>query len=98
MLARTLPTSTPSHAAPPSGMRTEAAATLGAFLALAVLWTWPLAAHRTTRIPYDPGLGTRDPGSGNRATNSEERPAESRIPSPWFGSGSHPRPPLGPEG
>lgn len=26
-----------------------------AFLALAVFWTWPLAAHLSTRIPSDPG-------------------------------------------
>jgi hypothetical protein len=26
-----------------------------AFLELAVVWTWPLARHLSTRIPHDPG-------------------------------------------
>ena len=29
--------------------------TFVAFLALAVVWTWPLAAHLSSRIPHDPG-------------------------------------------
>ncbi len=36
-------------------MRLGALGTFVAFLALAVLWTWPLAAHFTSRIPHDPG-------------------------------------------
>src|SRR5215207_1673783 len=28
---------------------------LGAFVALSIAWTWPLAAHLSTRIPHDPG-------------------------------------------
>jgi hypothetical protein len=28
---------------------------LAAFVALAIAWTWPLAAHFTSRIPHDPG-------------------------------------------
>ena len=26
-----------------------------AFLVLAILWTWPLSAHLSSRIPHDPG-------------------------------------------
>jgi len=36
-------------------MRRGALGSFVAFLALAVLWTWPLAAHFTSRIPHDPG-------------------------------------------
>jgi hypothetical protein len=36
-------------------MRPGALGTFAAFLALAVFWTWPLAAHFTSRIPHDPG-------------------------------------------
>ena len=37
------------------GMRRGALGTFVAFLALAVFWTWPLAAHFTSRMPHDPG-------------------------------------------
>jgi hypothetical protein len=36
-------------------MRRRALPILGAFLALAVVWTWPLARHLSSRIPHDPG-------------------------------------------
>jgi hypothetical protein len=38
----------------PAGIRLAAGA-LAACLALAVVWTWPLAAHVSSRIPHDPG-------------------------------------------
>ena len=34
---------------------TRASWWLVAFVALAIAWTWPLAAHVTSRIPHDPG-------------------------------------------
>ena len=37
------------------GMRPGALATLGAFVALALFWTWPLAAYFSSRVPHDPG-------------------------------------------
>jgi hypothetical protein len=39
------------------GARREITASwwLVAFIALAIAWTWPLAAHLTSRIPHDPG-------------------------------------------
>jgi hypothetical protein len=36
-------------------MRRGALVTFVAFLALAVFWTWPLAAYFSTRVPHDPG-------------------------------------------
>ena len=46
----------PSPLAPP-GARAGISASwwLVAFVALAIAWTWPLAAHVTSRIPHDPG-------------------------------------------
>jgi len=38
----------------PSPLR-RAALALGAFLLLAVLWTWPLTAHLASRVPHDLG-------------------------------------------
>lgn len=36
-------------------MRRRTVAIFVAFLALAILWTWPLASHLSSRIPHDPG-------------------------------------------
>ena len=36
-------------------MRSRALRIFAAFLALAVVWTWPLARHLSSRIPHDPG-------------------------------------------
>jgi hypothetical protein len=36
-------------------MRRGALATFVGFLALALFWTWPLAAHFSSRVPHDPG-------------------------------------------
>src|SRR6476619_2594566 len=39
----------------PESMRRRALPILLAFLALALVWTWPLARHISSRIPHDPG-------------------------------------------
>jgi hypothetical protein len=36
-------------------MRGRALRIFAAFLALAIVWTWPLASHLSSRIPHDPG-------------------------------------------
>jgi hypothetical protein len=55
MLAAILPTRSSSPPPPHAGVQTSASIWLGAFLALAIVWTWPLAAHLGSRIPHDPG-------------------------------------------
>jgi hypothetical protein len=49
----------PTSASPPiprhPGGQTSALGWFGVFLALAIAWTWPLAAHFGSRIPHDPG-------------------------------------------
>jgi hypothetical protein len=54
MLAAILPTTTSPPHRPPPAVRTSPVTWCGAFLALAIVWTWPLAAHIGSRIPHDP--------------------------------------------
>ena len=55
MLAAILPTGPPSPSQSATRSETSAFRWLVAFVALAVAWTWPLAAHLGSRIPHDPG-------------------------------------------
>ncbi len=55
MLTAILPTGSPPQPSLRAGFRASALLWPIAFLALAVLWTWPLAAHLSSRIPHDPG-------------------------------------------
>jgi hypothetical protein len=43
------------RSAPAVAGRTASIAALAGFTALAIVWTWPVAAHLTTRIPHDLG-------------------------------------------
>jgi hypothetical protein len=55
MLAAILPTRPSASPLRAAGVHTSAFTWLAAFVALAIAWTWPLAAHLGSRIPHDPG-------------------------------------------